>query len=355
MDTDAQTIHLPGVPIAKKTWGPPKRPMEDSILIISSVKNTAPHHRQMASLAVSEYRRKQARDDCPPPGPERLIRTRSEEFKIPASAKPSMALSGELVSKLRGCVGAIAFVDDMRPNIAYELGFFHGMGRPVLLLSESTPEPAWSNFTDLAGSAVQRFTEENLTSLIHEYLDDLFLTLENVDKWPTYTFPNPRDNLLSHRDTELRCDSMELVKKGPFGRMVRLLEWESPLNIPINRSLPEGSRFKIAIRSPEGAHFSVYFEVGFQDAAGKPRQVWLGLSSWLGQADYRSDERNIPTDPANRDWRFVTGTFAGLLRQGHLGKVTNSSLKRVRFRAGDPHSTERSMIEIGYLEINGCL
>jgi hypothetical protein len=353
MGTDARTVQIPGVPITGQ-WGAPKRPLQDSVLIIYSVKSTEQHHRRIASLAVREYRRHDIRDDRPP-DPDRFVCTQPEEFKIPASTGPRDTLNSELVNKLRNCVGAIAFVDDMRPNIAYELGFFHGMGRPVLLLSSSTPEPSWSNITDLAGSAVQQFTEEDLTALIHQYLDELFLRLENVDRWPSYPFPNPRHNLLSRSGLELRCNDMEIVKKGPFGRLVRLFEWQHPLNIRINKSLSDGARFKIAVRSPEDAHFSVYFELEFQDAAGKPRQVWLGLSSWLGRADYRNDERNMPTDPANAEWRFVTGTFADLQEQGHLGQIKNTNLKRVRFRAGEPNTTDRAAVEMGYLEIDGCL
>jgi len=349
MSTEAKSVQVPGLSV----WGPPKRPLEDSILIISSIAHTAPLHRQMASMAVREYRRRDIRDDRPP-DPDRFVRTQPEEFDIPAGAGAGKALNSELVEKLRRCAGAIAFVDDMRPNIAYELGFFHGMGRPVLLLSSTSPEPSWSCFTDLAGSAIQKFTEEHLTAIIHRYLDDLFLKLEDVTIWPTYTLPDPADNLLSKRGVDLRCDSMEVTKKLPFPRVVRIFEWDHPLNIRINKSLSDDARFKVVVRSPEGAHFSVYFEVGFQDAAGKPRQVWLGLSSWLGRADYRNDERNIPTDPANEDWRFVTGTFSGLQRQGHLGRVAAASLKRVRIRTGEPNSTDRSILEIGHLEVNGC-
>jgi nucleoside 2-deoxyribosyltransferase len=353
MDIDAASVHLPGIPVFRG-WGAPKRPLEDSILIISSVAHTAPHHRRLAALAVQEYRRADKRDDLPDDA-ERIVRTRPVEFKIPAGAAAGKALNGELVAKLRCCVGAIAFVDDMRPNIAYELGFFHGMGRPVLLLSSTAPGPAWSSISDLAGSAIAQFTEEDLTQLIHEYLDDLFLKLELVETWPTYTFPHKRHNLLSQSAFELHCDHMEVTSKGPYGRLVRIFDWEHPLNIRINKRLSDKARFKVAIRSPHNGHFAVYFELAFQDTDGKPKQVWLGLSSWLARADYRNDERNIPTDPASHDWRFVTGTFAGLERQGHLGMMENVSLKRVRFRAGEPSDNERCTIEIGYLEINGLL
>ncbi|HEX8691814.1 MAG TPA: hypothetical protein VF746_05315 [Longimicrobium sp.] len=333
---------------------PPRRPIEDSILVIFSVAQTAPEYLQAAENAVNTYERPDIRDDRPH-DPRRLVRTHAEVFGIPEGVSPGRTLNTELVKALKRCVGAIAFVDDLRPNIAYELGFFHGKGAPVLLLTSCSPGRSWRQISDLAGAATAKFTSSNLQTLIHKYLDRLFAELEDIAPWPTYTFPKPGQNLLASDEIEVRCDGCEIVEDGPFGRMVRLSRWESPLNLSINGSLSPHARFKIAVRSPSEAHYAVYFELGFQDARKKERQVWLGLSSWLKRGDYRNDERNLPVDPANRQWRYVTGTFADLLRQARLSHVKNETLKRVRLRPGEPHSADDSPVEFGYLEIVGVL
>ena len=356
MDTEARAVQLRGIQMAPdQEWPAPEQPLEDSILLIYSVAHTAQRHLAAAEEAVTSYRRPDIRKDRRT-DPNRLVRTRPERFRIPASSGPASTLNSELVGKLVRCVGAIAFVDDMRPNIAYELGFFHGKGSPVLLLASTSPEPSWSSLSDLAGSAVRQFTDETLPGLIREYLDDLFLKLEKVEKWPSYTFPDPSQNLLAARSLRFTCKDFKPVKKGGFGGGFRLFTWDCPLNIRINRLLSDdAARFKLAVRSPDDAHFSVYFELQYEDSDRVPRQVWLGLSSWLERGDYRNDERNIPTDPANKEWRFVTGTFKGLQRQAHLPDIAHATLKRVRLRAGQPGSRKRCAVEFGYLEINGCM
>jgi hypothetical protein len=368
---DTESIQLPGISIAQDPWGPPPLPLEDSVLIIYSVARTPKPHKDAVVQAVRAYQRQDIREDRLPV-PSRLVRTYPHVFEIPEGAGPGMALGTELIRDLRCCLGAIAFVDDLRPNVAYELGFFHGKGERVLLLTARPPGTSWRRLSDLAGSALARYNDDNLETLVHRYLDRMFTEMESVQRWPTYTLPTRANNLLGRDDVvELGGEHVEVREDGDFGRMACIDQWEHPLNIPINQTLCRDARFKIALRSPENSHYSVYFELAFHDSLNKSRQVWLGLSSWLQRGDYRNDERNLPADPANKQWRFITGTFTGLLRQGHLTSIENATLKRVRFRAGQPRrplepasaaapgsrppagASPRTPIEIGYLEITG--
>lgn len=341
---------------SKGPYPAPLNPVQDAILIIYSVKGTSEDDRKLVEGAVNSYRRQDIRIDRKR-DPGRYVETSAKVFRIPDGANPGATLTTELTSFLKICVGAIAFVDDLRPNIAYELGFFHGKGAPVLLLTKDAPSKSWDGLSDLAGAAFAQFDPKTVRATVHSYLNGLFRYLETVDRWPTYALPQKLRNLLLDEDVELFSPKDDFTRREDplYGAVVTTSLWNHPLNLLINATLSVDARFKVALRSMRDVHYSMYFEIGFHDAGGQERQIWLGLSSWLYSADYRNDERNLPADPVSRQWRYVTGTFAGLLRQGCLHNIGNMTLKRIRFRAGLPHSSERIPLEIGYVDICGIL
>lgn len=350
MSIHSDVVELGEVPVFPR----PLKPVEDGVLIIYSVAKTDGAHKDAVVSAVNEYRRPDIRPDRPP-DPQRFVRTLAKVFEIPAGAPPGTTLATELTRELKICVGAIAFVDDLRPNIAYELGFFHGKGAPVLLLTTRAPTQSWRRLSDLAGAALARFGPDTITRTVHGYLDRLFDYLERVDTWPNFSLPRSSYNLLMDEEVELVGKKFDSQPDAAFGRIVSIDLWDKPLDLLINKRLSPEARFSVALRSPAEAPYSVYFEVAFHDAHGQDRNVWLGLSSWLRRADFRNDERNLPADPASKQWRYLTGTFSALLQQAYLHKVRNITLRRVRFRAGDPHSTTPSRVEIGYVDILGLL
>jgi hypothetical protein len=328
---------------------------EDAVLIIYSVLQTKREHLDAVKQAVNCFARVDVRTDREA-GPLRMVKTRAKVFEIPKQAEGGGALGTSLMRELRSCVGAIAFIDDLRPNIAYEIGIFHGMNAPVLLLTSNAPGEGWSRLSDLAGAPLPRFSDENVTQLVHDYLDELFSTLEmDVERSPTFAVPVRNDNLLSRKDVTPSGSSFESDARGPYGRLYRISGWDNSLDFMLNRSVTPDARFKVTLRTPNNAHYAIYFEVSFVDHRRKERQLWLGLSSWLKSADYCSDERNLPADSVGKHWQYVTGTFAGLLRRAHVAGASKLTLKRVRFRAGEPHTENTGTLEIGFLDVTGIL
>src|ERR1700741_52527 len=130
----------------------------ERILIVYAVASTDPAELITVQEAISHFKR----DDS-------TVRTIPVVFGVPAGAAPGATLGTELSEELRSCVGAVIFVDDLRPNVAYELGFFHGQGRTVLLLSHGQVEAVWTAISDLAGAALISVDRVDLTVGIHAY------------------------------------------------------------------------------------------------------------------------------------------------------------------------------------------
>ena len=94
-------------------------------------------------------------------------------FNIPNAAAPGATLGTELTRELHNSIGAVVFVDDLRPNVAYELGFFHGQGRSVLLLTRSPLDSVWMSISDLAGAALADLSRTQMVAAVHGYLERL--------------------------------------------------------------------------------------------------------------------------------------------------------------------------------------
>jgi hypothetical protein len=330
---------------------PPEQPLDDLILIIHSVESTDAAILNKAVQAINAYRREDHRTFRRPDA-QRYVRTRADKFEIPATAAAGRTLGGALFRHLKSAVGAIAFIDDLRPNIAYEVGFFHGKGVPVLLLSSGAPHGTMAAFSDLCGSPIRRFTAETLAQHIREYLDQLFNNLERRRSWPTYELPCSSQNMLPLRQLRLYGPRYISEPEGTFGPSLKIFLWDQPLDVMLKGPLSAQTRFKIALRSSDQADYAVYFQVSFRDLLGEERQMWLALSSWITMADFRSDERNLPAARLKDDWHYITGTFGGLLRQGYVSATADLRLERVRFRTGKPHSQAEALLEIGYLNVD---
>jgi hypothetical protein len=91
----------------------------ERILVVHSVLGTEPAEIGVVEEAIRSFERTDS-----------SVRAVPVVFAIPAGAAPGSTLGTELNEELRSCIGALIFVDDLRPNVAYELGFFHGEARP---------------------------------------------------------------------------------------------------------------------------------------------------------------------------------------------------------------------------------
>jgi hypothetical protein len=85
----------------------------EQILIIHSVNSTSQEDIDAVQNAIRTFSSTAKKD----------VRVEPRVFEIPHGAAPGATLSTELSEQLIASTGAVVFVDDLRPNVAYEMGF----------------------------------------------------------------------------------------------------------------------------------------------------------------------------------------------------------------------------------------
>jgi len=311
----------------------------EQILVIYSAARTDEGDLLAVKQAISQFTRAGS-----------SVRTSPLVFDIPHGAAPGATLGTELTQQLRASIGAVAFVDDLRPNVAYELGFFHGEGRTVLLVTRGTVDSVWTAISDLAGAALVSLQHQEMTAAIHAYLDRLYRDLGMVSPLPAPELPSADSNLL--RNLQQPQFHNAFRDDGPFGHLLRVDSWEG-ITLQANYNLVSEASFRIAIRAAsQGSDYSIYFRVLFTDRIGSRRRVWLGLTSSRRAIGMEVNERNMPAERATQHWRWLSASFRELLKRGLiLGAGPVEHIDLIRFRAGVPG--RKGSIEVGFLDIRG--
>jgi hypothetical protein len=281
------------------------------------------------------------------------VRPVAEVFRLPAAAAAGASLGSELKRTMDECVGAIVFVDDLRPNVTYELGYLHGRGRPVLLVTRKDIRKTWRGVTDLAGAALARVdTVKDLGQAVQGYLERLYTEdLPRASAVPLLGLPRLEDNLLQDFQDVPNGE----MKSGELGPCLVVRQYEPPVDLPVARNLLSGARLKVLIRSQgEAGDYSVYARVRFQDHAGRRRRVWLGITSLRRDAWIRHDERQFPGRSPTASWRLLSLELTDLLDRGFLlGARGPDFLEVVRIRAGARDRAVVAPIEVGFLALSG--
>lgn len=312
----------------------------ERILIVHSVAKIVSSQLEEVQEAIRTFTLRDSSVRCEP-----LV------FEVPTGAAPGATLGTELTQQLRTCIGAVVFVDDLRPNVAYELGFFHGRGRTVLLLSDRDVDAAWVAISDLAGAALHRIGHNSLGGAVHSYLCRLYGELSSMPAWQLSQLPSEQHNLM--RDLPDIKNLPGYNQTGQWGPSLRVNAW-GPLDLNVGLNLLADAGFKVVLRAVERtADYSVYFRIRFQNNNDR-RRVWLGLTSLRRNSRFDAEERTFPAQPLTTDWHILTGRFRDLLERGHL--VIGGSafyLETIRIRAGRPHLANAKPIEVGFIEIVG--
>lgn len=313
----------------------------NTILIIYSVANTSKTHIDESKSAISGFTRTSgAATRCAP-----------HLFEIPSSAKPGGSLGADLHKDLRRCAGAVVFVDDLRPNIIYELGFFHGQGRPVLLLTTNDVEAFWGAITDLAGASVGNFAKRTITSLIHSYLDSLHELLARIPAWPTTGLPDKPINLISVSNT---FPSSSVLTEQEWGHAVQVNGWQH-VDCMLGLNLTNDARFNLVLRGGRASTaYTIYFYLHYVNSEGKQKQIWIGLTCNDSSTDIGDVERTLPAQRINTEWHCVNGSFMELLLKAVVLDVDRlEHLEIVRFRAGKEKDRPPHSFKVGYVSITG--
>lgn len=114
--------------------------IQEQVLIVYSLAGTQGTDLTEAKNAIANYSHAASN-----------LRMSARVFEIPGGAGAGTTLGAELTRELRTSLGAVVFADDLRPNVVYELGFFHGRGARVLLLTRRPIDTFWLEISDLAG------------------------------------------------------------------------------------------------------------------------------------------------------------------------------------------------------------
>lgn len=316
--------------------------IQEQVLIVYSVAGTQATDLSEAKSAIENYSH-----------PDSNLRMSSRVFEIPAGAGSGTTLGAELTHELRTSIGAVVFVDDLRPNVAYELGFFHGRGTRVVLLTRNPIDSFWLAISDLAGCALAQLNGTDIPTAISSYLTRLFEDAGQAPSWRLIPSPATTTNLLAQISglSNLR----QFRTGGPAGPYLEIDTWDE-LDIPVQLNLLSDARFQVLLRATgPDAECTIYFNVRLADRNGERRQVWLGLTSTNRTAYIRSEERTIPMQAPTSNWCLLTGSFNELLRSGAmLGSGPVDYIDRVRFRAGRSGQSGRVVpVQIGFLSISG--
>ena len=313
----------------------------ERILIVHAVSSTDPVEIDTVRNAVKSFSRIDS-----------SVRTEPIVFEIPSGTSPGATLASALTEELRACVGAVIFVDDLRPNVAYELGFFHGQGRTVLLLAHRQVDSVWTSISDLAGASLIAIDRIDITTAIHNYLNRLYDELGSTPAWALAELPSRKRNLLGEVD-ELRS-SAAFRMDGEWGPFLELDSW-NPVNFDVGVNLFPAAGFKVVLRAMQhGADYSIYFRVRFSDRAGDRRRAWLGLTSRRSVSGLDAEERTLPAHAPTLAWQMLTGRFQEVLNRGQLHGVSAPYfLESIRIRAGIAGQSQAKSIQIGFIEIIG--
>jgi hypothetical protein len=314
----------------------------ERILVVHSVSGTDASEIDDVAEAIRTFAR-----------PDSSVRTEPEIFRVPTGAAPGATLGTELTRQLRSCIGAVVFVDDLRPNVAYELGFFHGRGRTVLLLTDRDVDAAWMSISDLAGAALHRVNHDSSQPAVHAYLSRLYDELSSMPPWPVSQLPSEEHNLIAKLPDQSKVEGVVKLA-GDWGPSLRVSSWNG-IDLRVGLNLLPDARFKLVLRAvQQGADYSVYFRVRFQNQTDDRRRVWLGLTSLRRASGFQSEERTFPAQPLTTSWQTLNGGFQDLLERGHLIVGGPSYyLETLRIRAGRPHLKNAKPIEVGFVEIIG--
>jgi hypothetical protein len=317
--------------------------IQEQVLIVYSVAGTQGTDLTEARNAIENYSH-----------PASNLRMSPRVFEIPAGAGAGTTLGAELTRELRTSLGAVVFADDLRPNVVYELGFFHGRGTRVLLLTRNPIDSFWLAISDLAGCVLAQLNSTNIDAAISSYLTRLYEDAGRAPSWRLISSPTSTTNLLAQITSLTTLPQFRTA--GPAGPYLEIDTWDH-LDIPLQFSLLSEARFHVLVRATgPDAECTIYFNVRLPDRQGERRQVWLGLTSTKRTAYIRREERTIPMQAPTSDWCLLTGSFNELLRSGAmLGSGPVDYVDRVRFRAGRSGESGRVVVpvEIGYLSISG--
>lgn len=313
----------------------------EKILIVYSVKGTPSEDIAEAESAVRQFDRMGS-----------TVKVEPIVFKIPEGVSAGTTLCSELYDNLLRSIGAIVFVDDLRFNIAYEIGFFHGQGKLVLLITKKNIEEFWLLMSDLAGTSLARVDKISIQDYVINYLNRLYDDLALSDFWDSTSFPRDDRNLINNLIENI--DQKSIIDTE-FGKGIKITEWDKKIDINISRNLCPNSKFNILIR--ENKHdslYSIYFKIRYSDNTTKNKHIWIGLSSVKRAINLQGNERLVPSRNSTKDWSIIQGTFEDLFKKCLiLGKIKIDSLSKIRLRAGSNRDKNSSDIEIGYLNIIG--
>jgi hypothetical protein len=315
--------------------------IEEQILIVYSIRGTEESDLNEVEKAVVEFRRQDS-----------SIRVTPKRFKLPDGVNPGTTLASELYKALISSVGAIVFVDDLRANVAYELGFFHGQEKLVLLITRKQVEDIWLTISDLAGATLANVANETIELQVKRYLNRLYDQLAFPNLWDSIILPTKEKNII--KDHADQIDSKYLIDSD-FGTGLSISEWHPGVNFNVGRNLLLNATFTIVLRQKKvDSLYTIYFNLIYSDATAEKKDIWIGLTSVNRTANLQSNERLVPSKNASIEWIILSGSFLNLFKHTHvLGKIEILSLISMRIRAGSNIKTDDSEIEIGYISILG--
>lgn len=280
-------------------------------------------------------------------------------FEIPCGSISGKSLGTHLADSLQGSIGAIVFVDDLRPNIAYELGYFHGKGRRVLLVTQKTPTEIWAEISDLAGHSLCELDDvrTGFRDTIQKYITEAIYKAGRIDIVSTISLPDKKNNMLGSIIPTARIPVH--TTKGEYGPAIVVDTWGGII-FDTDYTLVDDPQFRILFRSlSPTATYSIYFRIRYIDTRGIIQRVFIGLTSLRGRAAYDRNERNLPAAALRREWSLLAGSIRDLMRKGEIWDCQKiSGLEVIRVRAGDYKADpfeKNPAYEIGYLQIIGVV
>lgn len=301
--------------------------------------------------------------------PSDALKTSAFIYRTSETVTAGETLSSQLRDVMQASLGAIVFLDRIPANVAYEMGFFHGQGRPVLLLTRAQDRAEiWRRFSDITGSPLYVLEDAPPTEVVNAYLGRLYSELSRVEPWNVDEFPSAKDNLLN-RETTKQLGHLILKDSPEFGKALSIPGW-GRVDLDVGMNLLQDAKFKIVVRSIwPSSHLTIYFLIRYTTLSGEQKRIYTALSSATSVTYARSNERTVPLPRATSQWQLVSGRFQDLMKQGMILDVLRvDHLDKIAFRAGFVEGTvadgvldestavsHDEPLEVGFIQVVGAL
>lgn len=256
-------------------------------------------------------------------------------YDIPSGTTSGETVNSQVIANLSESLASIVFLDGLRPNIYYELGYIHGQDKAALLITQKIITSTWKDISDLAGVPLLLLPNKRFKRAVHNFIRFSLMHSLASSKNEFFPFPDPQQSVFKS-NTKVVNPKIRM-KPGNFGPTFVVNSWQGVL-LRTDVRITKETRFYIILQKLTWlpTHFNIYFRVSFVHSENIQSTIWVGYSSLYSQLKIEQDERVLPALQPSRSLQMCTSTFGELFEKVKIKSVKSIELlDAIRIRAGN--------------------